>query len=396
MQSAGYLFVAGQIAGQPVVLEAARAAGVALAALLSLVFVCGGMWLIYYLLTVPMRRRERAMVFLDIIETGLRRGATVGETLGSALAGGVRLMGQRFAEVGMLAAEGAPLGAVLREVHGFVPDSMAAMVAAGERIGDLARVLPACRRTLTDAASRVRGAVSYLIVLASMFFVFGVVMLGAAVVYVGQRFRALLMSVGGQPPDPFAFMSSGIPVLLLAVVSGLIVLATVLYVGGPRLVRWAHLGGVAERFALAVPWRRRRLHRDFSAMLALLLDAGVPEDEALALAAASTGNARFARRAEAAAEAIRQGEKLTDAVARLDRSGEFRWRLTSAAHRGANFARALAGWHESLEARAFQQEQAAAHAITTAIVLFHGAMVALFAIGVFQCLIRLTEASFTW
>ena len=38
-----------------------------------------------------------------------------------------------------------------------------------------------------------------------------------------------------------------------------------------------------------LPWRRKRFQRDFSAMLAVLLDAEVPETEAVGLAAEATG-----------------------------------------------------------------------------------------------------------
>jgi hypothetical protein len=88
--------------------------------------------------------------------------------------------------------------------------------------------------------------------------------------------------------------------------------------------------------------------------------------------------------------------QLTEAVARVDDSGEFRWRLKNAVHSRAGFLAALAGWHETLDAKAFQQEQAAAHVITTAVVFVKGLFVGLIAVSIFQFLIAILNESFLW
>ena len=162
------------------------------------------------------------------------------------------------------------------------------------------------------------------------------------------------------------------------------------------MVAWLRLRGLGDRLAVWLPWRRKRLQRDFSAMLAVLLDAEVPEAKAVALAAAATANGVFVRRAKAAAAAMERGEPLADALGRLDRSGELKWRLANAAHGRLGFLDALAGWHESLEAKAFQQEQTAAQAITTALVLGNGAIVALVAIGFFSILVLMIKGLLLW
>ena len=145
-----------------------------------------------------------------------------------------------------------------------------------------------------------------------------------------------------------------------------------------------------------LPWRRKRLQRDFSTLLAILLDSGVPEPEAVALAADGTANSIFRRRAGRAVESLRQGVKLTQAVQSLDDSGEFAWRLANAVHGHAGFLQALAGWHESLDAKAFQQEQAAAHGITSALVLWSGLFVGAVAISVFTFLVSITNSAVLW
>jgi len=131
-------------------------------------------------------------------------------------------------------------------------------------------------------------------------------------------------------------------------------------------------------------------------LLAILLDSGVPEGDALRLAAESVVNEVFRRRLARAQAGLAGGMKLTEAVASLDDTGEFRWRLNNALHAHSGFLRALTGWHESLDAKAFQQEQAAAHVVTSALVLANGLIVGIVVTGVFSALISITNAGVLW
>jgi type II secretory pathway component PulF len=179
---------------------------------------------------------------------------------------------------------------------------------------------------------------------------------------------------------------------------GIIWLATLAYLGGPRLHAWLHRAfpGAQDWMLLRLPWRRKRLQRDFSAMLAVLLDAEVPETEAVRLAAQSTGNLAIARRAEKVCALLQEGVTLPKAIRALDNSQELQWRLSNALRRGAGFVHALTGWHEALDARAFQLEQAAAQITTTVLVLVNGVLVASFMIAVFLVLITLINGASLW
>ena len=73
---------------------------------------------------------------------------------------------------------------------------------------------------------------------------------------------------------------------------------------------------------------------------------------------------------------LQQGTKLPEAVRVLDDSGEWRWRLANGLGRAGGFVRALAGWHDALDAKAFQLEQTAAQVATTLLALFNGLIVA--------------------
>ena len=138
------------------------------------------------------------------------------------------------------------------------------------------------------------------------------------------------------------------------------------------------------------------MQRNFAAILATLLDAGMPEPEALRQAAASTANDRFRQRATRAIQRLSSGESLTQVVTELDAAGEFRWRLANATHAKTGFAHALRGWFESLDARAFQQEQAAAQLLTTGLVLVNGLIVGCICVGLFGWLTNLVEIGVLW
>ena len=58
--------------------------------------------------------------------------------------------------------------------------------------------------------------------------------------------------------------------------------------------------------------------------------------------------------------------------------------------------RALTGWHEALDAKAFQLEQAAAQLTTTILVLTNGVIVASVLVGVFLVFISLINQGCIW
>jgi type II secretory pathway component PulF len=162
--------------------------------------------------------------------------------------------------------------------------------------------------------------------------------------------------------------------------------------------RWVGLvlPGVPDHVLYLLPWRRKRLQRDFSAMLAVLLDSGVPEGEAVLLAGESTGNSVLLRRAHKVRARLNEGVKLPEAIRILDDAGELRWRLANALRGAGGFLPALAGWHEALDAKAFQLEQAAAQITTTVVVLLNGMVVACIVIGMFIVLIDLINQATLW
>ena len=138
------------------------------------------------------------------------------------------------------------------------------------------------------------------------------------------------------------------------------------------------------------------MERDFSSMLAILLDAEVPEERAVHLAAESTGNYVFVARSKKTISDLQNGVEFCKSLQPLEPSGEFEWRLRNASFPPKGFQSALAGWHESLEARAFQLEQTFSQAITTGFVLLNGLMVGMMTFSIFSFLIALMEDVALW
>jgi type II secretory pathway component PulF len=351
--------------------------------------------LLYSILTLPLRRAERARRLLELIESAINQGRPVEETLISVSYSNDRSLGVRFHLFASWLEKGLRLSDALAKVPRFLPRQVAAILLAGQKIGDLRKVLPACRHLLQDAVSQTRGAISYLVILTFVITPFGLVVLGCLQVMVVPKFREISTGMMGGDVAGIDFVFNHAAAFLTIQICLLVLLwlAAFLYMGMPSSPFWHP---VLDRLHFCLPWRRKRLQRDFSTLLALLLDAGVPEPEAVALAADGTANTVFRRRAARSVERLQQGATLTQAVQSMDDSGEFAWRLANAVHGRTGFMQALAGWHESLDAKAFQQEQAAAHGITSALVLWSGLFVGAVAISAFMFLTSLTNSAVLW
>ncbi|HEX4644755.1 MAG TPA: type II secretion system F family protein, partial [Verrucomicrobiae bacterium] len=256
------------------------------------------------------------------------------------------------------------------------------------------------RQLLKDGLSQTRGVINYLMVLAFVGTPAAIVIMTVLQVKVFPQFMEVMAGMQASQPTGLIFLRKNRALLFLIqlLLMSVVWLVAFLYIGGPRVSYWFD-GGFSrfyDRLLYSLPWRRKRMQRDFSAMLAILLDAGVPELEALILAADCTANDVFRQHAARAADALRQGMKLTDAVQMMDDSGEFRWRLTHALRAGGGFFKAIAGWNEALDAKAFQQEQATAHVVTTSLVVLNGILVGFIVISVFSVLISIINAGVLW
>jgi type II secretory pathway component PulF len=352
----------------------------------------------YFSLSLPMRRRDRARFFLDLLETVIQRGQPVEPAILSAAENEDRSIGVEFYRVAAQIEDGARLGEALARVPTFLPPQVNEMIRAGEKLGELNKVLPACREVLRVPPDSVRTMTHYM---AGLLLIVTPVIMGLIfllTVFVVPKYKELAGGMG-VPAWPVAqFVFRHLPGMLWVDATLFCALAGFvnLYNGGSSgLIRWLRFRRVpvVDWIAWRLPWNQKKLLRGFSAMLAVLLDGGMPEAEAVRLAGESTVNEICRRRAERVVAALAQGARLDEAIRAFDGTGEFRWRLANAAHGQGGFLDALRGWHAALEARAFQQEETAAHAFTSGLVIFNGVMVGLVAVGMFGLLVMLLKAT---
>lgn len=358
--------------------------------------------IVYLLFSLPLRRRERARLFLDLLETTLNQGRPVEETLTAISNTRDPAMGVRFHVLGAYLGNGLNLTRALDKVPRLLPPQVTEMLKAGLHIGDLSKVIPACRQTIQDATSETRSAVNYLIVMVFIITPMSVFLPLSLLQFVVPIFNLTMyeMLEGSSPPVVMQMITLVQPWLTAGFIALLVALwfGALMYIGGPRFTSWLQAGipRMLDRLQLLLPWQYKRIQRDFSSVLAVLLDSEVPEAESLRLAARCTDNALFSRRAERAIERLQQGAGLSEAMTVLDDTGEFRWRLTNAIHGEGRFLRALAGWHEALDAKAYQQQQSAAQIFTTTLVLLNGLLISVVMLTMFSALVAIINAGVLW
>jgi type II secretory pathway component PulF len=359
--------------------------------------IAGTIFVIHFSLTLPMRRLESARLFLDLLESALNRGQSVEQMILSLAQSRDRTVGVRFHLLAAHIEGGLRFIAALGKVPRFLPLQISAMLRAGEKLSDLRRVLPACREILQDRPAAVRSAVHYMILVVLFFSPVFVGVAALTMTFVVPRFRGVAEGSNARlwPLTQFVFAHTAWLINFEIIIFLFLATATLLYIGGPQFARRFQFRGwpLADWMAWKIPWKHKRLQRTFSAMLAVLLDGGVPEPEAVRLAGDCTANEIGRRRAARIMAAIEQGVKLDDAVRAFDDRGEFHWRLTNATHARSGFLEALRGWHESLDAKAFQQEEASAHALTSGLVILNGLVVALITTAMFGLLVAILNAT---
>ena len=103
-------------------------------------------------------------MFLDLLEAGFRQGHRPETTLAEAAQTNDRSLGQRFQKLAARLRQGDRLSQALDEVPNLLPPQVAATLRVGEEVGDVRKVLPACRGLLRDTESQTRIGFNYLVI----------------------------------------------------------------------------------------------------------------------------------------------------------------------------------------------------------------------------------------
>jgi type II secretory pathway component PulF len=370
------------------------------AALILIPWLILGPYLVYLMLGLPLRRKERARLFLDLLEQGLAEGQTPEQAVRS-ISESCEPLFQPWLEVLHSAlSQGESLDRALAQVPSFLPSSVTAQLQIGAQVGEVRRVLPACRRLLADARSEVIAGFNYFLLLT-----FGLVPLSLSVILTLQTWvLPKLRDVGEDLGAPSGLGSGSVvayiqPLALCQVVLVVMLVPMVLsYLVGPEWRRRIRLGGlpVWDLVADWIPWARKRMERDFASGLAVLLDAGVPEATAIVAAARCAGSVPFEQRALRVVRQLEQGLSLGAALRHLDRAEELQWRLQNCVGGSGSFGTALEGWIERLDALAFRQQQSLTQLAVSLLLILNAVSVGLIALSVFGFVIQLLEVALLW
>ena len=367
-----------------------------------IIFSVGIPLVIWFLISLPMRRSERTQLILDLLERGLRSGRTPEQVILELADCRDRSLGKRLYRMAGLVRQGIRFDQALERTPGFLPPQILAILRAGCALGDISKVLPAARRCLADSASQTRASLNFLPILSLVLLPVLPFVLTVLHIWVEPKFWTIWsdMDAGMHPSTGVQASLYRFPLLIGTplMMMGLFYLGVILYLAGPWLQRTFQKAGipVLDWMACSIPWQWKRLQRDFSTLLALLLDSGVPERDAIRIAGEGTANVCFQRRTQRMLETLKQGHPLPSALRILDRSGEFEWRLSNAARSSHGFMSALRGWLEFLDAKAFQQQQTAAQLLSTAVVLINGVVVGFITFAVFQFLLGILSSEALW
>lgn len=201
-------------------------------------------------------------------------------------------------------------------VSGGLPPFELATLEVAERTGAQGEML-ARLASFLDSERRIRERVLSSMAYPAAIFMFAMLML--AVMSFGILPRAAALFPSGDIPGSVRLLQRAVPALFAAIACA--TAAAVLFVA--RLRRAALNGGAAamrrERFLLSLPVLRRLLPQlwtsRYAATMALLLEAGVAPQDALAPSGKATGSAIVAAGAANAAAAVAGGTTLGRAIA---------------------------------------------------------------------------------
>ncbi|MEM7395335.1 MAG: type II secretion system F family protein, partial [Verrucomicrobiota bacterium] len=291
--------------------------------------------------------------------------------------------------------EGVGLADALQQQSRRISDFEISIVSAGERSGELARIFERLAEFLEEEEvlrAKVKTALIYpifILVVSALvgFIVFGVLM---------PSFSKLLTeaNVAFPPITRFTlflgdlFLTLSLPAIALAIGG--------LFLARRHLARNEDARLRLNRFWFGFPLVGKALtalvNLRFSRTLALLLDGGIPLVESMALAGRATGSLWVAREVKRESDAVRQGEPLAEAVARVvPLSGSLPGWIR-AGEAGGELARLLNSAAERFQQQWDRTIARCLAAIEPTLILIVGLFVLLLALAIMLPILSMNEA----
>lgn len=360
----------------------------------AIIFLLATMIGLHWLMSLPSRRRERARQFLHFLELAHRDGLNPESALVDACRCEDPALPTRLYLLAAYLENGVRLDAALSLVPSLLPPEIRAMVGVGVKTGRMGTILGPARMSLEEPDNRGESGVTALIEILLLSVLLSGMVMAYGSIAVMPKIRQILADMISDGSPRFAplteFAMAQAPWFMVGLAGLTLILFGTAFtrMAGPRL----GLVGL-DALRLWLPWHRQRAHRDFAALLALQLDAGIPEEEALTQAAAATGNRSIQRRLPRAIANLRRGATLDLAVAAIDRRPEFLWRLRNGLAAPGSTVAALRGWVTHLNDSAHRNELIAGQFFAAAVLIAQAVIVGTFICGVFLALATLIETS---
>ncbi len=330
--------------------------------------------------TVHALKRFDAGVFYRQTASMLRSGIPLSQALSFLVEEFRPAVGGNVDAVRQRVESGQPLSRALEEFpEAWVRPEDRAAVAAGERCGrlpDVLQTLASDQERWTAFRDRIRGVLAYPTTVCVLAVLIAFIILWKVV----PTFAAL-----------YASLRVPLPGTTRIVIAASNVVATNMFVLVLAWLVW-HFW-LRKRFAHRLPIVRS-LHRSvaelrFARLLALLLPAGVPLDEALALCEASAGNHDDARQLREAAERIRSGERPSEALRGLEfLSPVFLWFLKDSEVRG-DFVAVAEAMSDAAEERHVAQMDFIQRIAEPLSILFLGLVIGILVMALYTPMFRL-------
>ncbi|HEV2319374.1 MAG TPA: type II secretion system F family protein, partial [Verrucomicrobiae bacterium] len=201
--------------------------------------------LLHFLLSLPMQRRDRGLFLLDIIETALNRGQALENAILSAGEARDRVMGVGFYLLAAHIESGNRFGEALERTPVFLPPQVNAMLRAGEKIGDIKKVLPACREILRAPPDTVRTTMHYMVTILLLFSIVACFTIWLVATFVIPKFREIADGAGVKlwPISELVLNHAFWLIAVEAAIFVVLVTLAAVYLGGPGFVRFFKFRG---------------------------------------------------------------------------------------------------------------------------------------------------------
>lgn len=291
---------------------------------------------------------------------------------------------------------GSPLSDALDGHPRFFPAAYRALVRAGERSGNLARVAGRLKELALLRRSAARRAAAYLLYPVLLVAVLGMTA-AVIVITVLPQFTKMFGEFGAETPGALAFVERAAGALVRYWYLFPLVPCAVWFAW--RSVALARARSFASpRLGWHLPflkrYERRRAVSQYALVAGRLMEAGVPEQEALEVAAASSGNACMDGITARAAARVAEGQKLSDALRAADARGElppeFAW-YVEVGEASGRLPEALLSASEAAAERSRSALSSSVSLIVPASVVAGALVVGTLGYAVFEALVTMME-----